>query len=437
MGTSSKPYFKLSEAISCPDCGQNVILYDLPRSEFTICSFCRSYFQIVGNDLKKQKKQLDGPQKQPLLKLGATANIHGVDLKVIAYLEKKEAGTDYNWREYILTSHNKGYVTISEFNGHWNLIAGPEFLPDFKQPISYGNSVGYKDVEYKLFNHYTPAITAMLGELDWDVLNEKVKATEYIAPPFMVVKEIIGKSNGLTNYYIGEYLQPDEIAAAFGLNIKELPVKTGIGANEPSKAYDRWIPTLQISIIAMLVVLGLHFAFEIFKPEKDLINDDFAIQFDGKTDPNSFKPFITPSFNVEDYSSNIEFNISANVDNNWFETTIVLVNEKDNRTWEVSKGIEYYHGYEDGEKWSEGSTTEKVMVAGIPKGKYHLNVYPASGDTTSTNLYIKATANSSMWRNTLLTMLAFAIFPAISWYLMRNYEKRRWSNSDYSPFVND
>lgn len=429
--------FKLSESQACPSCKQNVILYDGAKSTYAVCPSCFSYLQITSTGLITQAKQIKKPELAPVLKIGCTANIHDTLFKVIAYLEKKEAGTEYKWREYILTSLDKGYITISEFDGHWNLIGGENFIADFKQPISYGDTVGYKDVDYKLFNKYTPVITAMLGEADWDILNEKITASEYIAPPYMVVKEIVDKNNRNPEYYIGEYLDTNVIVETFGINKIDLPDQIGVGANQPSVAYDRWMSALSISIVAILVVLGLHFALDIFKAEKELINGDFLITYDEKGEANAFKSFKTQSFNIDDASSNIEFQIRANVDNNWFETTIVLVNESDNRTWEVSKGIEYYHGYEEGENWSEGSTEEFIMLSDIPKGKYHLNVYPSSGDSSRSNLYIKAVANVGMWRNTLLTMLALCIFPAICYYMMRNFEKRRWNSSDYSPFVSD
>lgn len=437
MEGAVKSFFKLSEALQCSICREKIVLYDAPKSKYSVCPSCFSYLHLIDNESPRLNKQLNEPEKLMVLKLGSTATIHDTDFKVIAYLEKKEAGTQYKWREYILTSLNKGYVTLAEFDGHWNFIAGKDFFPDFKEPISYGVSVGYKDVEYKLFNKYSPQVTAMLGEVDWDVVNEKVKATEYIAPPFMVVKETINKSNYITDYYIGEYLEPEVIQKAFNVDKDFFPPRTGIGANQPAKAYDRWTASVKVTGVAMVLVLIFHILFDQFKPVKELINDDFLITYNAKGGADAFNSFVTPSFTIDDESSNIEFEVASAVDNNWLETTIVLVNESDNRTWEVSKGIEYYHGYEDGENWSEGSTKESILLSEIPRGKYHLNVYPSSGDINRNNLYIKAVANVSMWRNTILTMLALCIFPAICWLLMRNYEKRRWNNSDFSPFVNE
>lgn len=436
MATINNISFPLSGTIACPKCQQEVVLYDPAGSEYAVCTNCYSYLQLFRNEPNRTYKKLQAPVLQPLLKIGSKGVIKNEEFKVIAYLEKKELGTTYYWREYILYSYKKGYVTLAEFDGHWSIIVDQNFYPDFKTPFSYGDSVSFKDVPYRLFNKYTPIVTAMIGELDWDVVNEKVKTTEFIAPPFMIVKETINNSVLLTDYFIGEYIEINEIASAFNLNETLFPSKVGIGAIQPSKHYDRWKSSYQITTIAIILILMLQLVFNQIKPEKVLINDDFMISSVAGSTDNAFKSFVTPSFTLEDYSSNVEFEIASAVDNNWLETSIILVNEKSNRTWEVSKGIEYYHGYEDGESWSEGSTKESVILSGIPSGKYHLNVYPSSGDANRNNLYIKAVANVTMWRNIILTMLALLLYPAFCWYMMRNFEKKRWSNSDYSPFVN-
>lgn len=425
----------MSKQVHCSKCSAQITLFDFPKTEYFVCQSCHYYFHFYTTDEIRTNKRLDKPQFSPVLKLGSLGIIHDVEFKVIAYLEKKEQGNEYSWREYILISKEKGYATLAEFDGHWSFIAGENFFEDFKTPISYGISVGYKNVEYKLFNAYTPIVTAMLGELEWNIFEDRIKATEFIAPPFMIVKEESTKPKQ-TNYYLGEYLDQSEIARAFNIDFKTLPEQTGLGAIQPSKHYERWISSANISAIALVAVLLIFLAFSFFKPPKEVINDDFMIVYDGKESLDSFKSFVTPSFNIDDASTNIEFEIATAVDNNWFETNIILVNEADNRTWEVSKAIEYYHGYEDGESWTEGSTKETIMLSNIPKGKYHLNVYPSSGDVNRNNLYIKATTNVSMWGNTLTIILLLCIYPIICWYIMRYFEKKRWENSDYSPFIN-
>ena len=122
------------------------------------------------------------------------------------------------------------------------------------------------------------------------------------------------------------------------------------------------------------------------------------------------------------------------VSNNWLEATVVLVNDKTNETWEVTKGIEYYHGWEDGESWAEGSQSSSIILSEIPRGDYHFNIYTASGDAAQSMVQIKVVSNVTLWRNILLTILVLSLYPIYCWYRMRNFEKKRWMNSDHSPY---
>jgi hypothetical protein len=64
----------------------------------------------------------------------------------------------------------------------------------------------------------------------------------------------------------------------------------------------------------------------------------------------------------------------SNVDNSWANVELSLINEKTNETEYTSKDIEEYHGYEDGESWSEGSKNEEFNFCGVAPGKYHFTI---------------------------------------------------------------
>jgi hypothetical protein len=446
MATLNKNSFPFAEKVICGECTTEITVYDLEGSEFVCCSNCNTYQQFLTNDKLIVKKKFKKPENQSLLQLGAIGALQGDEFKVIASLEKKEAATRYAWREYILYNFSKGYATLVEFDGHWSLIKGENFFPDLNTVTSDEyRTLTYNNTAFRLFNKYEPVVTAMVGEVDWDIVNEKIDAKEYVAAPQMIVEE--ENENGNLSYYLGEYIEPSIIAAAFGIPLELFPSKTGTGAIQPSKFQQQWNSSFTITGIAVIAVLVIHLLFSFLKPEKELIQEDFPLSSSTPkvintttyvpiviNDNTEFKPIVTKSFTIDDQSSNIEFEVRSNVDNNWLEATIILVNEGDNRTWQVSKGVEYYHGYEDGSNWSEGSITSNIMVSDIPQGKYHLNIYPVAGDPNQGLLTITAIANSSMWRNTLITALILCLYPLFCWLMMRNFEKKRWFNSDYSPF---
>lgn len=86
------------------------------------------------------------------------------------------------------------------------------------------------------------------------------------------------------------------------------------------------------------------------------------------------KELISKSFDLKGASAPLEVKLYSNVDNSWANIELSLVNEKTNETEYTSKDIEQYHGYEDGESWSEGSKSEEFNFCGVAPGKYHFAI---------------------------------------------------------------
>ncbi|MFA6085670.1 DUF4178 domain-containing protein [Mucilaginibacter sp.] len=433
MASINLKSFPYSEDVACPKCKNLITLYDPEGSEYCVCTFCNSFIRFIANDTPIIQKQASPVKIAPVIKLGSTGVLNNIEFKVIGYIEKKEQASHYAWREYIIYNYQKGYATLSEFDGHWNFVAGKEFYPELdKLSNRTWDFIDYEGNVYNLFNRYTAVTTALIGEFDWDILTEKAQTAEFIAPPQIIIKEQ-GKGAGVADFYLGKYIEAKEIAGVFKANIEQFPQKIGIGANEPSVYAKRWFPAYKLTPVLIVLVAVIGFTASFINPRHLVMDNDYTIISDS-TKVNEFKPFITPSFELNNSSSALEFLIKSNIDNNWLETTVVLVNEKDNQSWEVTESIEYYHGYEDGESWTEGSQEAEVLLSGIPAGKYHLNIYPASGDINNKNIHISIVANPVVWRNVLVTILLLFLYPLYTWFRMRNYEKKRWMNSDYSPY---
>jgi hypothetical protein len=438
MATINLTSFPATENATCPKCQHEIALYDPAGSEFCVCPNCYSFIRFIANDFAKSQKLAPKIRWSPIIPIGTEGILKGISYKIIAYVEKKESATVYSWREYILYNYEKGYANLAEFDGHWNFVAGKAFHPDLEGlGKNDWNFVQYNDIEYKLFNKYTAVVTALVGEFDWDPLTEQTKTREFIAPPYMIFREQANGTGSQAELYLGEYTEALEIADAFKIDLNRFPDKIGIGANQFSNHYSRWYTISRVTGILILALLVIQLVVMYLKPEKVVMDQEFTIAYDSTKVGDDFKSFATPAFDVEDNASAMEVNLGSAVDNNWLEATVTLVNEKTNQTWEVTEGIEYYHGYEDGESWSEGSQQTTVLLSSIPSGKYHLNVYPASGNRSITNLRVAVTTNVTLWMNLFVTCLLLCIYPIYCWVRMQNFEKQRWMNSDYSPYDTD
>jgi len=482
MATLNPKAFPFSDSITCPNCHKPITLYDHIGCEAAACASCYSYL-LFGTDGKPYvKDRLVSIQNKPVLPIGTEGVLRDVEYKVIAYIEKKEAAyNQYQWREYMLYNYAKGYAFLAEYDGHWTLIAGKTFHPDLeKSKKSYENTALYQELEFNLFNSYRPVIHSLIGEFDWDIREERIKAHEYIRPPFLLTWEQNLRTQQ-EDWYLGEYIEEQEIAAAFKIPLGNFPTKIGIGANQPSKHRARWNGSLTISGIAIVVFLLIQLFVARQRPETILLEHTFSLDLpprpadtvkrksvmvtgDHKTadsaataignilqdsakaidaiSPDSagnfeFKSFKTPSFTIENGPVPLEIELSSQIDNNWLSTTIELVSEKDNQTWSLTKDIEYYHGIEDGESWSEGGIQETVLLSEVPPGKYHINMYPYSGSRLVNSLDVKVTESVTLWRNILVTLLLLCLYPLYCWYRARRFEVNRWINSDFTPYQKD
>src|SRR5262249_3028349 len=100
--------------------------------------------------------------------------------------------------------------------------------------------------------------------------------------------------------------------------------------------------------------------------------------------------------------------------------------------------VEYYHGVDDGESWSEGGYRNSTIISALPTGAYTLRLEVAGEAGKRPNsLSVKIDQGVPRWLYIFLVLLALAAFPLLMALYHLNFEYRRWQDSDYSPFRSD
>jgi hypothetical protein len=146
----------------------------------------------------------------------------------------------------------------------------------------------------------------------------------------------------------------------------------------------------------------------------------------------------TQKFIFDKSCANAKIEVSSPVDNSWLWVAGDLVNNADGRTFPFEQSVEYYHGYDGGEYWSEGGQSRDQLISAVPGGEYYLNLDVESGDFKDSQ---PRTFTISVWRdistcsNYFWCLSFLSALPLIVWIRMRRVEVARWSNSDYSPYV--
>jgi hypothetical protein len=315
-----------------------------------------------------------------------------------------------------------------------------------------GSAAVMNNVEYLEYNRYVPVITAMTGEFDWDAYEERVDTREFINPPWMLVREKNTKNVKIVDWYLGEYITPKEIADGFKITTEKFPEQFEIGANQPNPSKLQYQQTLRISLAAAALMLFIQILCMILRPSEVVMDravpleaPPFAKNDTARKDSAAatsslpigtyeFQPQKTASFTINNGPAAVDIHLVDPVDNDWMEATVELVSEKDNQTWDLTQEIEYYHGYDDGDSWSEGSTNSTITVDDVPEGKYHINIYPYAGTQYLAEAHLTVTANVILWQNILITLAILALAPLAFWYFQRRFEVSRWMSSDFSPY---
>lgn len=421
-----------SDTLNCPSCAQSITYYDVEASYYYGCPNCHTYFKYENEGPPEILMKFPAKGKEAILTLGTEGYLESQWVRVVGYLHRKEQGTNYDWREYALLQTDGTYVMLAEYDGHWSYIKPLPKTANYTQ-YGTGGKKFYVDTEtrqYRLYGKYKPQTLLAIGEFDWNVLDEdKLTVSEYINPPYLLVAE---RTQGQTQgWYEGHYLFPKDVANAFGLTPADLPGSVGTGSIEPPYKAETWQAVLNVTAVALGVLLLCQLVVMMVKPRSVVLNTSFVTQREPGTVNDQFKPVVTQSFQINGPAA-LEIDLSADIDNQWAELPVSLVNETTGQSYEFTKALEYYHGTDGGENWTEGSRSEEAELSGIPSGQYHVNLYPFSDNKTGLSGNIKITQNPTMFLNLLILALLMLLYPLYLFLRRSSLETLRWQNSDFA-----
>jgi hypothetical protein len=404
--------------LTCPQCNHISSIDSNIEVKYFGCPNCNCLFSYNENELKLIKKY-DYSPTGTILKIGSKGSIDGETFEIVGLIIKK-VHSIYYWREYTLFSKSGKVKYLSETDGHWILL---EQIPESYDVSRKYQKLVHNEITYNLYEYTESYIASVYGFFEFDIPKKSVKMVEFINPPFVISIEEIG-TNDLT--YFGTHISSKEIKKIFQIN--QLPHKTGVGLVQPFlfNVYNTLIVFLAVAIF----ILSTYLIFNIGRTEQNVLYT--SMNFEDYRN----KEFISPSFVLKGSPAPLVVSASSNVDNSWANAQVSLVNESTSEEEFAQKDIEYYHGYSDGEKWSEGSRNATFNFCGVAQGKYHLVIVPSKqeSDLSNQEMNIKAVWNeSSMW-NFMMSLIFLAVIFLVIFFLKKNFEQRRWENSDFTPY---
>jgi ribosomal protein S27AE len=449
-------------ALRCPNCGAPLELRDPGHVERVACGACGAIHEprAEGANLALVHVGASPPfaahgwRRTLTIPLGTKGTLRGTGVLVIGAMKRCTIidGARYEWLEYLLHT-DAGYLWLLEDNGHFTLIRDADVT---KANFDAFGSARYEGQKFKAFFSNPVRVLSVVGEFYWKVSEgETTYVDDFVAPPRVLSRE---RTDQEANFSIGEYLEPAEVAAAFGglalpSRIGVAPAQPGPGMRGPALALG--LGLLLLVCIACLVG-GRSRALATF-PLAVLngVGTDLPRALDnlvpfGKPTPTPAPsadelPNVTiaPSFVVAKTTS-LGFTLAVPQDNLYVAADCALVNEQTGDTREFGADVGYYEGVAGGERWTEGSHSETVYLDRIPPGTYTVHVrttweaFTGDGAYPVLGAYGIAPPTPSITvlenaRSPFCFLLSFALIflpAAFAFLRARNFERQRWENSN-------
>ena len=447
------------EIFTCKSCDRESKLYGRFQIRFFVCPFCGCGFHRVDGLFLKRQSELSIDNKFRIyLNLYDEAVIKGARYVLTGIIVRKEANAPYQWREYYLFNPARGYLVLSEYDGHWILLEQLKIFPhDPKKALS----LLFQRRAYRLYNSYKTRIVSAEGEFCFDILEDTSdRIMEYVSPPYMISSE---RSSSEISWYAGEHLEPSMVKELFGKK-DEPPKRIGIGAVQVQKTWVD-IDTLKTLSVGFILFMLLTQVFMSWISDEAVIFDrtvnldnvlqggtstgqpyqnslsvngsnselqDSLMRSAGGTSGAVNKMFVSESFELISGGNNVELTTRSDLSNSWLELEIALVNESNGKVYNIDHAIEYYSGYDGGERWSEGSTDDNTLLSNLDPGKYHLEISNYHAEYGYPLTYqIKVTKDVPMWSNFFLVLILGLTIPVLIYWKHAQFEARRWENSNY------
>lgn len=424
---ASAPVPQLS-SLSCPSCGAGIELHAQGWAVSVVCAACGAQLDATDENLRVLQYG-ERVRLTPRIPLGTRGTWKGAPWEVIGcqVVTITVDEVDYSWTEYVCFNPYRGFLYLSEYEGHWNVIEKLRRRPGRERDGAHP-TVELDGVTYKHFQTATACTTAALGEFPWELrVGDQIVSRDFVAPPHLLSAEL---SDHEVTWSQGTYTTPALIQKAFGLESRLIdPV--GVFANQPNPYAGLPKRMLSLFATALVVLVAMFFANVMLASDQRVFSTGYT--FDRTAAENA--ALVTPPFELQGRASGVTIELGANLENDWVFFALSLINDATGETREVTRQLSYYSGVDSDGSWSEGSRQESVRLAAVPAGRYFLRVEPEGGEpgkaTVGYTLSVRRDVPHFGWYGlaflALLGPLLLAVIPASS------FETRRWAESDHAP----
>jgi ssDNA-binding Zn-finger/Zn-ribbon topoisomerase 1 len=440
--------------LNCPQCGGPLDLRAPDQSLRVTCPNCGSLLDVSEGRLEFMQALQPG-WATPIIPIGSIGEFEGAKQMLIGFMVRsvEYEGVRYFWEEYLLYNPQIGFRWLVRSDDNWSYVQAVPPGDVFHRTGAYGgkgDSVQYQGERYKLYQDASARVEYVAGEFYWKVMaGEQTRAADYVHPPRMLSMEVSisepevaeetaetepkkrrkqtrSVPTGEINWSLGTYLKREEVEKAFG--ISGLPRASKIAPNQPflhKKVYKYWGLMLATTFVLGLVIM-------VTGPRTKVFEQTFALQ--PVANSEGTQTIFSDPFQLKG-NKNIRVTARSNVDNTWLYVEGDLINDATGDVQTFSLPVEYYHGVDGGESWSEGSQSPSIHLSALPAGQYMLRLeaqWERWQQPASLSVRVEQGVPNAV--HLFLAMLFVSVIPLLVALSHFSFERRRWADSDFSPF---
>ncbi len=406
-----------SVAMNCPKCGAPVNLRAEGQTMSAVCGSCGSILDATTPNLREIGDVGKGTLKLKLmLPIGTRGLLNNELWEVVGFMRRKDKWS--SWDEYLLFNPWLGFRFLVNYKGHWSIV---RILP--------GHSTGtvWNGEHFKLFAREEVRTTDVLGEFYWRVKNgERATVSDHVAPPHVLSSEVMPGLNEIT-WSGGEYLDHLEVQKAFLRDGSKLPAPVGPYLNEPNPHHHKWKDVRGKFVMLLIGFCILQFLFMGWGVEKNIaqVQASYEPALNGQT-------ITTQAFKVTGHRAPLHISAaSVLTQDTYLGLKGRLVETTTKRGHDVIFPLSNYTTAPD-------DHVQNVTITGIPAGEYYLALTPDTPPTlAAANVTFTVRHGGIFWSNFWLGIAGICLWPV--WTLLRasSFEKRRWMESDFNPYVSN
>lgn len=401
-----------------------------------MCGHCGSALDVTVPGRVQLLYQSEQKKRKFPIEIGARGKLHGVDYVVTGQVRYRETDEDgiYEWTALQLFNPEQGYAFLELENGHWM------FFKPLKHPVQFDprlaqpkQKFSYQGQTFHVFERSACRIVYVEGELSWVArLDDRVRCMDAIRPPQMLSAEWTDRE---IEWSLGKYITPDEVGDAFKLPQNKRTKPRGVAPAQPFVRTKHQLRRTLVGLIAAAILfVMMGFAW---------LGGGTTVLHEGGITSNEYlaeSGYITQPFDIPTGTHICKLAVTGSgLNNSWVGLSVAFLDEDEKVVLDADATVEYYHGVEGGESWSEGSRNDYTLLRLKGPNRYRLNIFGNAGTwsggggrstTGGSPVHIRLVRDVLPARYFLFATLLAVMYPA--WQIGRQvaFEGRRWPSDD-------